>query len=140
MPTVQDVVEAIQDAVGDLPGMRAAPYQPPEQINQFPFAVCVFTHGSWNYGPSGMKKGLLTFALGIFVARNGALPREYEAAMAYSDSVPNALLSDPTLGGVVDTIVGDIEVSFGPREYGSEKPNTLAFVYQITVKMESVIT
>lgn len=140
MASLQDAIDAVQDIMGALTGIKAAPDEPLEQFSQFPFAVCYADHGEWDFGPAGDRKGLHTLVLELHVARKD-LPRDIAAAMAYSDIIPNALLKDPTLAGTVSTIVGPLVYTFGPMGYGNaDKPNTLGFRFMITVKMQATIT
>ncbi len=136
---LQEAINGIQDAVGALDGVRKAPDYPPEQLNQFPFAVCWAAEGTFEYSTPGVRKGLHVIELALHVARNGDLPREVALAMPYIETVPDALMADPTLGGTVATIVGPITYEFGPLGYGEKEQNTLGFLFRIRVKIEAEI-
>lgn len=130
-------MEAVQQIVGALPGIRQAPELPPEQANAYPFLVCYPADGRWEGGPAGAKKGLHTLVLELHVQRVD-LPRAVGAALAYAEAIPNALLADPTLRGTVSTF-GAIQYQFGPLRYGDK--DTLGFRFRITdIKQQSAVT
>lgn len=143
MATLQQVIDEIQADLGALTGIRGAPDEAPEQINKFPFIVCYPLSGEWHSDIPGAKIGLHTIAIALHVARKD-MPRDIQKAMAYAESIPNALLK------VVATQSGDrfnnkietfdrITYTFGSIGYGGT--DTIGFVFQIQgVKMQSNIT
>lgn len=143
MATLQQVIDQIQADLGALTGIRGSPDEAPEQINQFPFIVCYPISGEWRSDIPGAKIGLHTIGVALHIARKD-LPRDIQKAMAYSESIPNALLK------VVATTDGDrfnstietfdrITYTFGSIGYGGTE--TVGFVFQILgVKMQSNIT
>jgi hypothetical protein len=117
-------------------GIRAAPEYPTEDINIFPFAMAYSGGGTWEFGAGGGMKGLHTIVLEVHVARKD-LPRDTKVLMVFSDSVPRALLSDPTLGGHISTF-GMIRYTFG--QLGWAGTQTLGFRFYIeNVKMEAAL-
>ena len=143
MATLQQAIDAIQDLMGALTGMRSAPDEPPEDMSVFPFCVAYASDGTWGgFGGAGGKKGLHTIIVEVHIQRSD-LPRDVAAAMAYSESVANALIGDPTLAGTVDTIVGDITYTFGGLGWAQAPgslPNTIGWRFQLVVKQQSAIT
>jgi hypothetical protein len=127
MATLQDAINAIQDVVGGVSGIRSAPDYAPDQLSTFPFALAFARTGTFEVGPVGMGKGLHTIVVEVHVARKD-LPRDIQAAMAFSDAVPLALLADTTLGGVVSTFT-NIRYEFGPMLWG--KLETLGFRFYV---------
>ena len=62
MATLQDIIDQVQDEMESLPGVRAAPDEPPDQINVFPFVVTYADNGEYYIGPPEL----------IGIADNGA--------------------------------------------------------------------
>lgn len=132
-----DVIANIQDTLGVLTGIRGAPDAPPEQINVFPFIVVYPTGGEWIFGTAGEKKGLHDVVIELHVARKD-LPRDVVTALGYAESIPNAIMKDPTFGGYASTF-GSIDYDFGPLGWGGME--TIGFKFTIRrLKMMSAIT
>jgi hypothetical protein len=92
--------------------------------------------GSYDYGPSGVMKGLHNIILELHVARKN-LPKDVESAMQYSDSIPKAIMTYPTLSGTVSTI-GRITYTFGGMQYGDQM--TVGFRFTLEgVKLQTTI-
>jgi len=112
-------------------------------MNVFPFIVTHPGTGEWSSDVPGNKIGLHTITVELHVARKD-LPRDIQKAMAYSESIPNALLK------AVATVSGDkfdntistfdrITYTFGPLGWAGV--DTIGFRFQIVgVKMQSNIT
>jgi hypothetical protein len=116
--TLQDAISEIAALLRAVSGIRAAPEYPSDQINAFPTVIIRAWSGSYEAEPfggaGGAKKGLHDVAVEVHVARKGA-PYDVKLAMRYSDTVPAALLADPTLGGKADTFAR-IRYTFGDLE------------------------
>lgn len=133
---LQDVISEIQNTAGAVDGIRAAPDYIPESLNIFPFLVCYAGTGSFEISPTGVMKGLHSIILELHVARRD-LSRDVKNAMQYSDSIPLALMHDPTIGGTVSTF-GRISYTFGGMQYGDQL--TLGFRFTIeNVKLQTTI-
>lgn len=137
MADLQDAINYIQTLMIKLQGIRAAPKYPPEDVSVFPFAVCYPGSGLFEFGPGGTKKGLHNITLEIHVARKD-LEMDTRAAMRFSDTVPNILLANPTLGGNVSTF-GQIRYAFGPLGWAGAPTLGFRFILE-NVKMEVVIS
>jgi hypothetical protein len=137
MATLQDAIRHVQKTVRQVEGIRAAPEYPEDNMAIYPFAVAFADSGRWDYGPGYLaKRGLHTIVVEVHVARKD-LSLDVEAAMKYSDSVPDKLMYDPTLGGNVDTI-GGIRYEFGPLGWADQL--TIGFRFFIEdIKMISDI-
>jgi hypothetical protein len=122
--------------MGALTDMREAPDEPPETIAVFPFAVAYAERGRWDSISAAWAIAYHTIILEIHVSRKD-LPRDIQKAMAYSESVSNALIGDITLNGTVDTIT-TISYIFGPLGW-NEAPS-IGWRYEIGVKQKQVIS
>ena len=120
---LQDAIDWVQDTIGGLEGIRKAPHEPTESIKVFPFSRAYAGEGVIEVGAIGTDRALHSIVVEIHVARTD-LPRDVAKAMPYVDSVPAALLADPTLGGTVSTF-GRIRYRFGPMGVGGE--DTIGF-------------
>ena len=142
MATVQEAIDQIAADLRALTGIRGAPDEPPEQMAVYPFIVCYTRSGSWEIAPVGVRKGLHNIAVELHVARKD-LARDVQGAMAYSDSVPNALLKALTTSGdrFASTIstFQRISYTFGPMEWAGQA--TIGFRWTLEgVKIENEIT
>lgn len=136
--TILDAVAVIQ-AKAIAAGAIAAPNVPPEAMSQFPFSVCYAAEGSVSADDATAKTGKHTLICEIHFARN-LLPQAVALATPYIESMTNALVKDPTLGGNVANIIGDITYSFGYLDWGGIAEAHLGPQFRITVKMRSAIT
>ncbi len=99
--TLVDAIEAVQVLVEGVTGIRAAPVYAPESLSVFPISVAFPGNSTWEIGPVGSGKSLQTIVVEIHLQRVD-LPRDIQAAMAFSDAVPLAILAGwngvPTIG------------------------------------------
>jgi hypothetical protein len=70
----------------------------------YPFAITYAGTGDYDAGPAGMGKGLHTLITDMHVARQPNLALAVKLQHTLLDDFANDILSDPTLGGTVDTI------------------------------------
>lgn len=114
------VVQAIQDVVGALAGIREAPDYPPEQINAPLQAVCYAANGTFREAslaaPGCYEVKPQTYVLLLYLPLKD-LPRDMERLLPYVDSIPVALLATKTLSGAV-TAINDIRYTFVSGEWG----------------------
>jgi len=107
---------AIQRIALTLPGMRAAPERPQEQIHAWPVAFTFFSNGRENKSSATRRVKLYTYVTEIHVSRTD-LGRDIANSEPYIESFPTALWADPTLGGAVATI-NEIRATYGPLGWG----------------------
>lgn len=141
MPTQKDAILAVQDIVSAIPGIHAAPDYPPEQINDFPFSIAYPGDGEHVVGTlfnnTGERKFLGQIILEVHVSR-ADLPSAVQASIGFGDSIPNALLKNPTLNGTVSTFAS-ITQTFGELDWDITK--TLGYRFIINgVKQLTTIT
>ena len=108
--TLQTAIAQLQTTLGALTGIRNAPEYPPDNASAFPFIIAYAGPGGFTAGePAGMMKYLGSIVIDLHLARKD-LPRDVEKAMAYHDSIPDAILGDTTLGGTISTC-GEVRTS-----------------------------
>jgi hypothetical protein len=143
MSTLQSTIEAIQDAVLTVSGIKNAPdYAPDKLPGVFPFVVTYPDSGVWMWGTAGAKKGLHSITVELHVSRNDIVFALKELDL-YVETIPNAIMKDPTLGGNVDTFGGAggeaITYQYGPMNYGGV--DTMGITFTINnIKIRSAIT
>jgi len=147
MAIAQDVINAIQDCIGNVSGIKAAPDYPPEDMSVFPFSAAFEGGGTWEWYTSdetyGSKRALLTVIVEIHLARID-LPNDAMKAAYFSESIPNAILKGVRLnrlGGTVSA-VGKIDSSgLIPMSWGSEAKNTIGYRFIVSgINIKSDIT
>lgn len=145
MATLEEVCTQVATYLSTLSGIRAAPAKPPEKLDPLPMAVTYAREGVWEFGAAGVKRGLHVIVVDIHVARKD-LPKDVDAAMNFSDSVPNLLMlknqNDRTASGGWNGTISTFEritYFFGPMKWADL--DTLGFRFRVEgVKVESAIT
>lgn len=138
---------ALKDAIGDIvdelqtiKDIRRVPDEPPENNDQFPFAVVYPLTGLYTQGPAQLMKGLHSINIELHVVRKADLAREFNKVMDLIDTIPWELmkkLNDAEYSNLAT--IGQIEYIFGPLSWAGE--DTLGVTYTITdVKVETEIT
>lgn len=127
-----EIVSALQRLAVSMSGVRQAPLKPVEQISEFPFAMGILRRAVPLWETDWMNV-LATFAVQIHVARRDA-PNDYSSAMRYGVAFPKILFQNPTLGGLVSTIIPDgVRVKFAILEFGGQP--TVGWDFEVDVKM-----
>ena len=136
---LKEAVAEIVDELQTISGIRRVPDAPPENNEQFPFAVVYPITGLYTQGPAQLMKGLHSVNIELHVARKD-LPRDFSLVMDLIDEIPYELMKLLNDGGYseLDTI-GVIEYTFGPLSWAGIE--TLGVTYTITgVKVQTAIT
>lgn len=135
--TLRDVTDYVQGLMREVAGMREAPDRPPDKIGRYPFATCYpFAGEVWFGEPEGRYRGLHQLALEVHVARKD-LARDFESSMALLEPVLEALGADVTLGGTVETLVGEVTYTYGPLLWFGQ--DTLGWRFLLRVKIHNVL-
>lgn len=131
MATLQGAIDQIQAVVGAVSGIKAAPDEPPDQINFFPFAVCYARTGRYSIGPPDTMHGIHVLWLEIHVARGAdRLDNDVAKAMAFAKSVPDAIFGAYKAGTLTALeVIQGISYEFGPLDWGGAP--TLGFRFII---------
>lgn len=95
--------------------IKAAPVEPPEAINQYPFSLVYIKHFETLGGSYNWDELIDTIAIEIHLSRQN-LPKAYIAALPYRLQIHEKLIADPTIGGAVETFT-DFRGDFGYMEY-----------------------
>ena len=137
---LKEAVAEIIDELQTINGIRRVPNEPPENNDQFPFAVVYPITGLYTQGPAQLMKGLHSVNIELHVVRKADLAREFNQIMDLIDTIPWELMKLLNDGGYseLDTI-GQIEYTFGPLSWAGVE--TLGVTYTITgVKVQTAIT
>ena len=139
MALLKNVVAEIIDELQTIQAIRRVPDEPPENNEQFPFAVVYPLTGLWTQGPAQLMKGLHGINIELHVARKD-LPRDFTKVMDLIDEIPYQLMKLLNDGGYSHlSTFGVIEYTFGPLSWAGV--DTLGVTYTITeVKVERAIT
>ena len=129
MSIIQDIVDQLQAEVRDVAGIRAAPDEPPDSMNHFPFAVCHARSGHYHLGTTDQVNGIHEIWLEVHIART-QLDRDVQAVMDFGDTIPMAIWSAYEAGTLtaLKTFQG-ISYEFGPMLWGGVP--TLGFRFTI---------
>jgi len=98
---IQTAINQIQDAMGALSGIKAAPDYVPDAAKDFPFVIAYEGPGFWSVnavgvdgtGNYGEKKWLGDIIIELHVARKD-MTRDTQQIAYYSDRIPNAILRE----------------------------------------------
>ena len=136
---LKEAVAEIVDELQTISGIRRVPDEPPENNEQFPFAVVYPLTGRYTQGPAQLMKGLHSINIELHVARKD-LPRDFSLVMDLIDEIPYELMKLLNDGGYSElATIGQIEYTFGPLSWAGVE--TLGVTYTITnVKVETAIT
>jgi hypothetical protein len=132
---VNDIIEALQE----LDDIRRVPDEPPENNDQFPFAVVYPLTGTYEQEMTQFMKGLHSVNIELHVARKD-LPRDYRQVMKLIDQIPNKLMKKHSDGELTNlSTFGVVEYTFGPLSWAGV--DTLGVTYSITgLKVQTTVT
>ena len=124
---------AFVDILGALSGVRIAPDNPPDSLNQFPFAVCWVRDYSYSKTRLGnlFSNGSHILVGQIHIARKD-LARDIATLEVYPDLVRTALQNDPTLAGTVINITS-YEAKINPGQWDTQQTLYVEFLVGIDV-------
>jgi len=133
---LKDAINEIIDELQTIPGLRRVPDAPPENNEQFPFAVVYPLTGTYALEMTSFFKGLHSINIELHVARKD-LPRDYAQVMDLIDTIPLELAKKHAAGEFDNLATfGIIEYTFGPLSWAGIQ--TLGVTYTINgVKIET---
>ena len=139
MALLKDAVAEIIDELLTISGIRRVPDAPPENNDQFPFAVVYPLTGTFVGGPATLMKGLHGINIELHVARKD-LSRDYAQIMDLIDEIPWQLMKLRNDGKLTNMATfGAITYTFGPLSWAGVE--TLGVTYTINeTKIEREIT
>jgi hypothetical protein len=135
MSRPQDAINRLQEIALAIPGIKEAPQEPPESINQFPFSLAYLRSGEATFVHVGWRQYKWLIHLELHFTRQ-VLPLDIRAAMPYADLLIAALEDDQKLNGTVAEIMQPIVVTFGYLAYGNVDNAHLGFRFEIRVKQD----
>jgi len=113
-----EVLEALGQVLGDMPGLVRWFDQPPENMSEFPCAMAWVREGEIGEVSAGLSRGLHTVYVDIFQART-VLPEAIEKANGWPYRVFRRLQDNATLNGTVAAIVWPMRHRAGPMTYAN---------------------
>lgn len=134
------IIQAIQDTVGGVTGIRAAPDYPPENLNSvLPASLCFPDTGVYSEGPGGVSAYLALHNIRLQIHFSRAdLPHAIQVAIPYGDTIAKALLIDPQINNSCSTF-DKVNYIFGPLKWGDI--DTIGWDFTLTnVKEEASTT
>jgi hypothetical protein len=96
--TITSALTAIAAVVAGVSGIKRAPDNPMENINEYPFALIYVMDGAINIGPIGTKKSLINIAIDLLTVRRD-ISLDMAILTPYLDSLALALVSELSTGG-----------------------------------------
>jgi hypothetical protein len=136
---LQDAIDQVIAVLRDVPGIRKAYDDPPEQITAFPAGVVFARSGSWKMAPVGAKTGLHNLVIQLHWDREVDLAHIVKEALPFADTVPNAVLL-AFLNNELPALqtFEDLTYEFKPLGWGGKA--TVGYEWMIrNVKMQSTI-
>jgi len=124
---LQLAIEAVVDLVTAVGGINHAPDYPPESPNVFPFLVCYAGGGDYSYNSPGEMVGMHNIIVELHINRK-ELPLDVEKLMAFSNSIPEAIMSSYTLNGTCDTL-GSVGYRISDVKWANI--DTIALIFEI---------
>ena len=100
--TLAGAISWLQTTMKAQPGIRQAPEYAPDILNDFPAVVAYEGPGTITPGASGEYTMLFSIVVDLHVARRD-MARDISTVRGYVQSIPVAILADPTMGGSVST-------------------------------------
>jgi len=133
---LKDAVKEIVDELQTIKDIRRVPDNPPENNDQFPFAVAYPISGFYTQGPAMVMTGLHSVNVELHVSRKD-LPRDFALVMDLIDQIPQELMSLLNDGGFSEIqTFGEIPYTFGPLSWAGV--DTLGVTYTIeNVKVQT---
>lgn len=132
--TLSGAIGNLQAKALTLTGMKAAPTEPPEAMNQFPFTVSYPKSGSLTLQSAGFGTYLHTIICEVHVGRI-SLARAVSQAIPYVEEMVSKLIGDPTLGGTV-AAVNAVRYEFGRVVWGGEEHIGVRFEVDVKILQE----
>lgn len=136
---LEDATAAVARLVGQIPGLRGSPTEPPEKIAVFPFSIVYPLFGEWTVRSRDNKVGLHTLAIEIHTARKD-LPRDIQAVAPFGELVSaklqhydNTRLPDQN-GNPTCSAVLALRYIFGPLGYVTVP--TIGYRMELDIKIE----
>lgn len=132
-----DVLGGVNTLVGGLSGVRCSAKYPPEQFAVGATAAVYPRSGVYKVAPNDVMRGMHEVGVALGWPR-GDLAVAIKAAMGFSESLPNVLMADQTLGGTASAF-GGMRYKFGEMVWGRVAMVGWEFTL-VEVKEETALT
>lgn len=130
--SLQAAIAEVQDLIGDITGIAAAPENPNDAPSgQWPLSIAFPRGGSFEGGGAAQVVGYHTIVVQLHYARTD-LARAYAAIVPYLEEIAAVVLDDPTLAATVTTVTA-FRHSFGGMIYAAI--DTIGWQFEIDVKI-----
>lgn len=127
-----DAITELQDTIGDLTGVAAAPASPVDAPSgQWPISIAFPRAGTFEGGGAAQAVGYHTIVVQLHYSRQ-ELKRAYATIAPYLETIAEAILDDPTIGGEVTTIMG-LSYTFGGMTFAGI--DTIGWQFDVSVKV-----
>ena len=140
MPSLETAIVNLQNDLKTIPGMQAAPYEPPDNMQFYPFCVAYPSTATATIGaPAGQYRIIYEIVIEIHVARKD-LARDYQKTAGHLEDVMSKLLANPTLGGegtMVTEFEDRISAQWGEMIWGENQPTTIGWQIRVPFKILS---
>jgi hypothetical protein len=140
-PGLENAIKQVQTYIGSLKGIKGAPLEPPDAINNYPFSVCYPDTGTFEIAPTLSKKGLHAVVIELHVNKKG-VGASLATAIPFCAAIPNLLfsklLNDNRWNGTIDTF-RSVSYAYGQFTYGGVE--TVGFKFTVNdIKIIDAIT
>ena len=137
---IETAIQNLQDDMRTIPGMRQAPYVPPDNIQAYPFCTAYPDSFTAKLGqPAQMYTVIYEVVLQLHVTRKD-LPRAYEQSIKYPEAVLSKLLANMTLDGVGTVVTEDGPTVNGTWQevvWSDESTPTIAWEIRFPFKIQA---
>lgn len=127
--TLAAAIADIQSKALTLSGIKAAPVNPPESANVFPFVVSYARSGEFAPG-AGWANFHHTIYTELHVSRQ-ILSVAIETVLPYAESFAGVILADPQLSGTVQEVRA-VRYTFGRLNWNGI--DTIGYRFEIDIK------
>jgi hypothetical protein len=124
----------IQTKALTITGIKAAPTNPPESINQLPFSVCYARSlADTELATAGWTNAIFTIVCELHCSRQ-VLPKAVAQSTPLAEALLSKIVADPTLSGTVQTVV-KLRGTFGYLAWDGRDAQHLGWRIEVDVKL-----
>lgn len=128
---IHEAIVGIQTIVSNITGIRSAPVYAPDIANILPMAIAYPENGEYNHFTGGAYTALHNIVIELHFPRTD-LVKAIKSSIEFIDTIPAALIADPTCGNVVQTFE-NITYTYGSMTWGEGANNLTTFGVRFTL-------